>query len=617
MTLSLEDFDGPEASADRRKNRLDPLGEQAGPRALSLDFGKRLKRAQEFPPAPEGLPREKWFGAARERVGEAWRTGHKDSEGNPIESVFEEIAQQGAAWAESVEVSDPELANQLRDSAALNRAIENGFMGPYEALRSALPEAWMALMHIVSLRQLSEVAVVRRWLPKNSDNPEHNAMSIMVDLASTLGKYVDTAYLRQMELAEKPGGSDAGPLASVRGAQHIYDFMSNEASAVTKSVAEVFPFEFQRMEKGLLRLAQRIDAQVLSEKLSTSFAPLSKVLRQLAAKISSKTSDPQLALEEWTALETTLANLNVECDCPITLNWGAVPSVAGDANKVDIELRLGWIGEKERALNTEFMGIQEAAQRLKARILPDSDPVPPSTSSQLVWGFGPNLHFRAAAESNAHRITMHPNLIGEEAKDDFNVMKRLAPELMDSISEEEFTHASLLLLNAHESSHAFDDRDSERMHARFAKDAEVMWVFEEIKAETGSAAIALEAGELMNARVTPLAKLGLLINLVLGSAPEGMGLRYHLSGLLPLHRLFQKGVIQLNAGSIQVPNLEQILPVLTEQWTEVRRNIYDGELPELGTMLEAQWQAARDDAAFQVFLSAIRTSSPSAPGNEA
>lgn len=320
-----------------------------------------------WPAMPDVESLEALFTEARKQVTEVWN-----------KQVFDEIAFQSALWADTLEETGADEAKiqLLRDPAALDAKIKIHQFGVLEGtMREKIPEAWRELVLIASERQLAELVLVRHWLNSLEKSEKQKIaekfgfkngfeIDIALDGAAILCKYIDHAYVKQIELADSPGGSIETPLtkAEKSGAKYLYDLDSGEAPDI-KTFSEVFPFEAGAIAKRLVVLAGQVKEGLMQKKLGKEYQRLPAYLEQMAGAYASPVKDPDVLYKQWTDVFASFRELMGD-GCPIMFIPQQNPSVADAANKVDWEIRFNIRTEQSKKIEVALQPYRELAQEL-------------------------------------------------------------------------------------------------------------------------------------------------------------------------------------------------------------------------------------------------------------
>ena len=593
-------------------NRLDPLrcdAETSTPHALARRFQARLRSVTKAgwpePPAQADISLEQLHAFAKEEVSAAWQSS------GAKEMLHHLIGQ----WRGELPAPTEELKEAL-DAENVEQALTNQYMGVLEELRTAYPRAWYTLLRLSSLRQLSTIALLRHWntaLPAhcyNSLGLSREEYALYLDVAALLGKYIDESYMKQMELADTPGGSVQTPESHLSGVEHMYDFLGEEGGTVARTpYVDVFPREYFHITAHLRRLARRVTDQVQMGKLPESYRAFGRALESLGAVLQSDQTEPAVLKQSWSDLERELAALQTEYHCPITILPHYDTSVAGDAGKQDIELRLGVVTPACRLLQKQFDSLKDGAQQLNARYRGAQVPVvPPIIVSHQGYAFGSHLHFFAPAESRPCRISIHPVVLSREAAEDYSVLQAAQPHLVANISRAEYADAYTRSYAAHEAAHAIL-LDQEPQVAERIGTGSAAAALEETKAEALSGGILADVPS-PHMTTDATVKLGILLNLVRGSAREGIGERYYLSGLLSLQHLVAHDAINLIDGKISIASSKEFLRTLGDFGDDIMQRFYanpNATPDQIQAFIAEKRSQAESDAKLQEILSVLQS----------
>ena len=246
----------------------------------------------------------------------------------------------------------------LADPSILEGNVQQQQLGMLESLRGVAPDAWRTLVLAASERQLAAVVLLRKWLPDLTDQQfgkmgiSRDELGLFLDASGWLGKYFDQAHVKQIELADAPGGSVKSPLGDRTGAEYLYDVKPNPDSdqVALKSYGDVFAYEWPKIVKRLEALAAKTETMLADEKLPASYRALPGYVRQIAHVYDSESVSPKNLEQLWRDLYAQGNALAVE-GCPLMFIPQGCSTVAGEANKVDIEMRLGFQTKETPALS--------------------------------------------------------------------------------------------------------------------------------------------------------------------------------------------------------------------------------------------------------------------------
>lgn len=555
------------------KNRMDILKIKSGDEKIpdyvqfGLDVREKLRDQTEkngWPSLPEaeqirGV--EDIFEAAKSEVSKNWES-----------SVSDFVQKKAAEWQPSLKTEEPEekiAAEILSNPQELAKSLSLNQLETLEVLRKSNPEAWRTLIMISSERQLAAIAVVEHWMKdeNNEQNLENisgkiglnrHELRLFIDLAAIFGKYIDQGFVKQMELADLPGGSDKTKLGNRKGAAMIYDLYKEPGSQEVsrKTYKEMFPFEWKKIEQRLKDLAVRIEKEVEGNNLPASYHDFAAYLRQAADVYGSENIKPKSLEAEWENLYETAAKLN-NTDCPIMLLAQGAASVTGEAGKVDIEMRLGLRTSETRNQEKKFEVFRNIAQEMvdenKDKLEGDYK-IPEIIFNYQPYSFGPNLSAVTVGESEKSQILVHANADREIIKE------RETPLLTrtfgsEQIALDEYLKAVVNENTLHEIGHSVlstqDEKVNERVGNRFESG-----ILDELKAETVGMKILAEAenqGNLpegIDLRMQLLAKIGTNLNYLKNKSNKrgGDGEEYYVCGATIIGHLLDKKLIKKEAG---------------------------------------------------------------------
>ena len=338
-------------------NRRTPFREQQHtlPHAeqVAVQAREALKLDREnWPEPPETETVEDFFNAARATVTERWRT--------QVTPLIEQLIER---WLSAVPDNEDTqgLRTLLSNQEVLDQKMAMQQMGAFEDLKNFSPEAWCTIMLLSSERQLAAVALTREWIQKMDEGNfekfglQKSEMETFIELAAVFGKYIDSAYVRQIEFAATPGGDKTSPLSQIekakaareeasseRGIDRIYDLQrSSESDEIDiKTYSEVFPDEWPKIVSRFRAIAEKIRTNCTAEKLPQTYLRFANYLDKMAVTYGSASLSPEELYIEWQDLMRESQEL-AESEFPLMVVPQGCATVAGDANKVDVEIRLG------------------------------------------------------------------------------------------------------------------------------------------------------------------------------------------------------------------------------------------------------------------------------------
>lgn len=569
-------------------------------RALLLEASGESDEWKEMPPEINGV--EDIFEKAKMLVTQEW--GKK---------VTPFLAEKCKGWAQQLE-GLPQYAKAkelLEDSEALEIGLMIRQFGLLESLRGVLPNAWRELVMISSERQLASVAVARRWvfglppdrtpaLLEKCGLKSKTELEIFVDSAALLGKYIDQAYVKQIELADAPGGSVKTPKGEESsGVKYLYDvYKSPESDEVDmKPYVDVFPFEWSQLAKRLHLLADKVDVAFKTQDIGSEYKNFGKYLRDMANVYSSTVVDPELLLEQWNQLLRDMKDLVFE-GCPIMLVPQASPTVAADANKVDAEIRLCFITKESKELLETMNYFRSVVDGILVKQRPHfaSDHVaPPVIMNYQPFAFGPNVYWTTRGEEGTEKIVAHTNSTVDVAV--MTALPTFESMFDEKIDEGVFARATILECTLHELGHQIAPKEDEDVRKRIGVSNE-MFVVEELKADTGQMKIlweTIQAGrtDLINVRDQLIASLADVCDYLKNKSSEisNSGERYYSDGMEIIYTLLQKGIIVESGDKYIITDALAGIKAMADLGDNLLENQYLSGTPE---QLQAYVQEIRE-----------------------
>ena len=360
-----------------------------------------------------------------------------------------------------------------------------------ESLRSSLPDAWKTLLLVSSERQLAGLVLLRHWTKEFSDKDFENMgtqraeFELFLDIAGIFGKYIDHAFVKQIELADEPGGSSQTPHGEKQGADRLYDiYASPEGDTVDlKPYSDVFPFDWHQLVKRLHALSDKVEALLEEKKLPETYQRLPAYFKEVASAYGSSEVDFKKLDEMWSRLEKSVQELWAD-DCPIMIIPQGTASVAGDANKIDVELRLGFRTEKTKNMEKTFAEFCEVAGRINQQFndkLDEPYEIPSVMLNVQPFAFGPNLYWTTRGYSSKEAILSHTNAVTDVALErELPYVSNFLPR--ESLDLERYKEAAVAVTVCHEIGHTVMSEEDDAVKERIGESAEAN-ILEELKAE--------------------------------------------------------------------------------------------------------------------------------------
>ncbi|MDD5041819.1 MAG: hypothetical protein PHX87_05995 [Candidatus Peribacteraceae bacterium] len=607
-------------------NRLDALHEDSLPesiRSITHDIRTMMRTSLESK-IPECSLNEihtidDLFFAATSSIEKQWQT-------SPLPDLLKRDCEE---W-NTILPDTPQLQEVrgiLRDPAQVSALLSSRQMGALEPLRKALPEAWKKLLVLSSERQLETIGLLRQWLKEIPEEKlqecdvQRAEVELLLEMGASLGKYFDHAFIRQMELADLPGGSAATKLGKDKrkGAQYVYDpYVSEQSDEIApRTYAQMFPFEWPRIQKHFERLAVETDRLLVEGRLPRNkYADLPAFLHKLADAYGSPLTDPEALAVLWKDIYESGAALSLK-GCPLAVIAQAIPTVTGDANKVDVELRLGFTDARTRALMKHLAPTHDEGQQFfetllagKEDLVDEYRTISPAVLTSHALGFGPNLYWRVDAEQRPGHSLLHPDVVRESTVKDLPRLKRIFDI---ELAPERYAQAALTELDAHETGHMvfswMDQAVSSRIGLNEQSEA---WILEELKAETVGAHLLtrrLKHAKDIDVYEQLAAKLSSILYYVTQKSPEDSGERYYFTGLAQLQILLAEGIIVPEGNRYTIRDPERGLQALAKRGEDLLRTYYanpDATPADVRAFVSSLKESVASDQRVQEFLQTIR-----------
>ncbi|OGB74338.1 hypothetical protein A2V68_01120 [candidate division Kazan bacterium RBG_13_50_9] len=619
--------------AEREINRMDILHPTENlpeyvkfARELRADL-RGFIEAEGWPECPEDIKSvDNLFSIGRAVVAEYWK-----------QSAGIKLAAKCEHWAGQITDKDAESRASrelLLDPAKLEEGLHIQQVGVLETIRGTQPEAWRTLAMVASERQLAVLALVRHWA-KIELTDERVArlgfgraeLELLLDAAGILGKYIDHAYVKQLEIADLPGGMKRTPLdirhqrktgeEELSGAEYLYDYRivpegQRRSVMIIKTYSEIFPFEWSRIVDRLRALAERARRLLFEGRLPQSYDSLPEYLEHMAKMYGSDVMNPQELEDAWEELYKAGTKL-AEKGCPLMLiAQGATGS--GEADKVDIELRLGLQTPETKAAQKLFRQFGILAHRLNqqyADSLDEEQDQPSIVLNIQPLAFGPNVYWMTRGEAEETQILSHTNAVADVALNkELPLLRRL--QLVGEGDSEWYKQAAVMETVLHELGHAILPADDDAVEKRVGKYRDTL---DEFKAETMGMWLLARASE-TNRRIDKigrhqlLAKMGTVAAYLTekSSQDNSDGEPYYLAGAAQLVALLESGALVESDGRYVIANTARGIQVLAELGDSVLQRFYVDRLstPEAVAEYLKGLRKLKQDPRLKRFATALR-----------
>lgn len=514
----------------------------------------------------------------------------------------------------------------LQDPRSLDEKIKIYQLGELKDLRNILPDAWRTLVMLSSERQLATLSLLRYWVKDQmTDSDAQNIgttkqeLEVMLDAGGILGKYADHAYVKQMEMADLPGGSASSRLSSELGGEFVYEDRSR-GRMIRRAYAEVFPGEWPRIIRGLGFVQEKVQKLLSENKLPQSYAMLPDYLKTLIELYSSTETSPEKLKVMHDEVDRQMTAL-VSAGCPMMFLVGATADVAGSAGKVDVDLRLGIITEGLKAFDKEIDAQTQIAQNLieknKNALDNKNFKVPRLILNDQPLAFGTNLQYFTPAESGEISMVSHVNVNNEVARVNHPpLIQRLFPERFKTLSLPEYMRAINDDTVRHEIGHNVMPTEDEAVKARIGtgKPADVL---EELKAETVSMILSRErqkqlpkesradfAQEQFFTKVIVLADY--LANK--SSDPGSDGEAYYYTGLAIVDQLLSQGVLAEEGDGYRIADPQKGIAIVSQMGNDILKRFYTNteSTPQEAKKYVQAIKKREQDPQIQKFISKLK-----------
>lgn len=545
-----------------------------------VDYNQR----ENWPECPKNLKNiEDLLESAKIAVADHWQ-----------KTSAEILGQKFSEWLSQIpdDKKNQPIRRLLQNPESLDEKIKIYQLGELEGLRTALPDAWRTLVMLSSERQLATLSLLRYWIKEGlTDSDAQNMgtskpeLEIMLDAGGILGKYADHAYVKQIEMADQPGGTAKSRLSSEPGGEFVYEDKSS-GQMIRRAYAEVFPGEWPRIIRGLGFVQEKVQKLLAESKLPESYALLPDYLKTLIDLYSSTETSPEKLKAMHDEVDRQMTAL-ARAGCPMMFLVGATSGVTGDAEKVDVDLRLGIITEGLKAFDKEIDAHTQIAQKMvdqNRQALDKKDfKVPRLILNDQPLAFGANLQYFTPAESGEVSMVSHVNVNNEVARVNHPpLIKRLFPEKAKTLSLPEHMRAINDDTSRHEISHNVMSTEDEAVEGRIGT-GNPADVLEELKAETVSMILSRERQkQLPKEKRADFAQEQFFTKVIVvadylankSKDPKGDGYKYYYAGLAMLDKLLSSGLLVADGDGYRITDPQQGMTVMSQMGEDILKRFY-------------------------------------------
>lgn len=579
---------------------------------IMYDIRSKLKLAlNEVPDCPKVSSMDELFTKAEEVVHGNWQ-----------KHVSELFSQHRSEWLKKIEGKEEykELHDILSNDKLFEQKMRLYQLGPLEPLRKIAPEAWYKLLLAQSERQLAQIWLMNHWLKQQKEElPKSMGMTpdevkLTLEIGN-LAKYFNVAFLKQTELADTPGGSLPTPLTGIQGADSLYEVYETptDEEYKLKTFGEVFKSEWGKIVEHTKRLSGKTADLLAAGKIPESYKGLPEHLNMVAEIYGSQEKDPEKIAEMWKELDKSCKAL-ADSGCPISVIGQAVAMVAGEANKVDVEFRVGLRNEKAQALEGVMKTFHESAQNIvdtKADTLSERVILPVPQVTRQIYSFGTDLVWETPADTRPEATNIHYNTIAKEGMAMKPILDRLLPE--NPITEKEYRDAFVLDTTLHELGHGILPVEDENISERTGTTSEAN-IIEELKAETASFVILRDTMKKkggVDVRSQALAKMSVVLDSLLNKSSEkgSESERYYYTGIAIVKELLDRGALKEKNGAYFIEDPDQVVEIVANMGDTIINEYYEnkGSNPERVSEKGRELRQAKSDPKVAAFLKAIQT----------
>lgn len=578
------------------------------------DIRSKLKLAlHEIPDCPPVASMDELFTEAEKVVHMNWQ-----------KHVSELLSQHREDWLKATEGNEElkELNDILSNDKIFEEKLRFFQLGPLEPLRTIAPEAWYQLLLASSERQLAQIVLLNHWVKKDPEKlPRSMGMTpeevqLVLDMGN-IGKFVNMAFLKQTELADTTGGSEASgtELGSALGGNRLYEVYEKETDEQpqVKTYGEMFKGEWGRLVGHMNRLSEKVKLLLEQGKIPASYKGLPAHLKKLAEVYGSDEKDPEKLTALWDEVDKSCRELG-ESGCPVSVIGQACAGVAGEANKADIEVRVGLKDRKAEAFEKTMQGFHESAQGVlepKEAALAKPVKIPVPQVNRQLFFFGTNMAWETPADTREEATNIHYNTITKEGMVMKPVLDKVFPE--SQVSKEAYKKAFVLDTALHELGHGILSSDDTNMTERIGTTDEA-GILEELKAETLSLHILRETmkkkKEAVDVKAQAMAKLAVIMDYLLNKSSEkgSASERYYYTGVAIVKDLLDKGILKETNGAYSVTDPVRMIDAIGDLGVNVLGSYYENNdsSPEAVTEWGEKLREMKSDPKVAAFLRTIQ-----------
>src|SRR3989344_466907 len=415
------------------------------------------------------------FGS-REIVTERWKERISPSFAIDCEEWSKHIDQSEAKGKEAAEV--------LADRERFEIKLRIRQFSELDRLRKTKPEAWYKLVRASMERQYAEIAVFSGIVNNLQAESFRNfgmtkeELLFACEIADKTGPLVNETFMKQMELADRPGGSDPSPNVNENGASYIYEKLQAEGSYKRIPYLIMFSETWPKLVENLHELSTKANELKLTD--------LAIFLDKIASVWENDTTDFEELSNQWD--ELLQANYDYALSgCSISIDISNYAYVTGAANKVDADFRVGLQTPELRNLAESYVLEQNVAFQLAQKYDVFSESPSQPTVNHMSYAFShpaANVFWGTQAETSDHLAAYYKDVTDNV----FNYMifphyVRVFGRTLSDEDKQQLLEIERLKLVTHENTHPIATPTDPNIKSRTGVGEEIN-IIEELKADT-------------------------------------------------------------------------------------------------------------------------------------
>lgn len=396
-------------------------------------------------------------------------------------------------WANSYGESPAEqrAASALKNSELFEKKMRIRQFSEMDSLRKTNPDAWYKIVRASMERQNAEIDMFVKAI-EGMDESEFNGFGmnkqevlLTCEIAQLVRDPINESFLRQMEIADKEGGSAKTPNSNNPDATYVWEEQIGEEWKMMTYNEKFHPM-YDSLVQSITALREKITGLLSDNKIREGYLELNNLLERNQRIFESKNPTISTQRELWKDMYNLYSQFSV-ADCPTNATTSSYAYACRDAHKVDSEFRVGIKTNKTKELQDAVVPLQDIGFELAKQYDPHLTLKSKRITIQiadLILGAGSNTFWATQAEAGEGSIVGYLDVTD-------NVFKNMTLPFYEKVfgnkpseaKREALIQDDYIMLFSHELGHTIVPSDDDAIAKRVGA-GEGLNILEELKADT-------------------------------------------------------------------------------------------------------------------------------------